>query len=386
MNDDDLIATVRRAAGAVPASAPDLGSVQRRHRRRRSRHAVATGAAVLALLAGASAVAARLTPSTAPAPAASAPSGAPSPTSTDAAAPPVQIHRHGDSVFTDEAGKELGFRLPHGLVTLSGTRISAVDKPSAVDGVRQWLPLPGGGYILLGSKDLAPGTQRTDGVNVTDLEVRLVTLAADGHVTMSRNVRIQGKDVALAGVGEIGGAAVAYLARTHGGMVAHNLATGAETRLTALDAAVADPANTYSVQHGVLLSASSGTCQLRAWDLRGRALWTRPGQPATGDRCAYADEAAVSPDGRRLAFPIVSYPDRDRAVTRLAIVDLAHGTVRTADISQVTAVGSMIVGAGILGLAWSGDVIHVAWPALPRPADRVYELSEVLSTTDIPST
>ncbi|WP_433211538.1 hypothetical protein ACQP00_50695 [Dactylosporangium sp. CS-047395] len=372
MIDDELTSTVHRAAGAVPPSAPDMQAILRRHRRRRTRQMAAAGITVLALFTTASIVLSKLTPSTEPTPATTSMATAPA-----ADEPLIAVHRHADSVFQDKAGHELGFRLPDGLVTLHGTRIDTVPRPPEVDEVRQWLPRPDGGYALLGTKNLAPGTQREDGVNVTGLEIRLVTMSADGHLTQSRNVRIQGQDVQLAGSGPGAGIGVGYvyLARTNGGLVRHDLATGAETRLTALDAATADPHRTYSIQHNVLVSASTEECAVQAYDLEGHVLWTLRKQQQS--ECAQADEAAVAPDGRRLAFPVVTY-DGGRATTEVLTVDLPSGAVRTAEVSQVDPPGDITYGAGILGLTWSADRLVVAWPVLPNPLTGVVDLAAVV--------
>ncbi|WP_433053094.1 hypothetical protein [Dactylosporangium sp. CS-033363] len=377
MIDDEFTSTVHRAADAVPPNAPDLPAIYHRHRRRRTRQTAAAGVAVLALFTTSAFVLSKLTPSTDPTPATTSATTAPTPDE-----PLIAVHRHADSVFQDKAGHELGFRLPDGLVTLRGTRIDTVSRPSVVDDVRQWLPRPDGGYALLGTKNLAPGTQREDGVNVTGLEIRLVTMSADGHQTQSRNVRIQGQDVQLAGSGPGAGvgAGYVYLARTNGGLVQHDLATGVETRLTALDAATADPSRTYSIQHGVLVSASTEECAVQAYDLEGHVLWTLRKQGQS--ECAHADEAAVSPDGRRLAFPVVTY-DGGRATTELVVADLTTGTVRTGEVSQVEPAGDIVYGAGILGLTWSADKVVVAWPVLPSPLTGVVDLATVVQVKQL---
>jgi hypothetical protein len=379
MIDDELIAAVRRASEAIPPNAPDLRSVHRRHRRRRSRHAVTAGAAVLALLTGTGVVLAKLTPSVDPTPAATSPVTATA-TAPAADATTVSVHRHGDSVFENKTGTKLGFQLSPGLTTLRGGQITTITKPAEVDDIRQWVPVPGGGYALLGSKDLAPGTPRADGTGVTNLDLRLVTLSADGHVTLSRNVRIPGQDVQLAGVDN----GVAYLARGSGGLVKHDLATGAETRLTVLDAVTSDPERTYSVQHGILLVASPTACAITAWDLKdGHSLWSPAAQPGFECEFGHADEAAVSPDAHWLAYPMVQYDPQGNGVTSLGIVDLTRRTMRTQVISTVPPADGLTFGAGILGLAWSTGNIRVAWPNLPRPTTRVYDLADVLKFTDV---
>jgi hypothetical protein len=57
--------------------------------------------------------------------------------------------------------------------------------------------------------------------------------------------------------------------------------------------------------------------------------------------------------------------------------------MRTQVISTVPPADGLTFGAGILGLAWSTSNIRVAWPNLPRPTTRVYDLADVLKFTDV---
>ncbi|GGM16015.1 hypothetical protein ACFFX1_03415 [Dactylosporangium sucinum] len=360
---DELTEAVRGAARAVPPNAPDLEGVLRRHKRRRRRHALSAAAAALAVLLAGAAVVLRE-----PAPTNPTLDPSPSPvTSTAAAAPGFQrlnLDFRSAQIAGDKT-RSVGVQQPPGLLELApdGRTILSVPLPDVVDDARNHILLPDGRTVLLGSKDLKPGTKRTDGVDVTDLEIRLVVLSPAGAVTLSRNVRIQGQDVGLVGAT----ATEAYLSRP-AGIVRHDLATGAEQPLSGA------PADTFMIESGLALTLDVTTCQLGVHALATDILMTTLHLPTSS--CGTFHQVRISPDGRLLAT--ATWDPFSAAVPSVAVCRLADSRAAVYELA-----GRAGDPPGVLGLAWSGSTLRVAQAVLPPDANRMYPLAEVLKTRDI---
>ncbi|MER7007290.1 hypothetical protein ABT297_30205 [Dactylosporangium sp. NPDC000555] len=264
----------------------------------------------------------------------------------------------------------LGYQPPQGLLELSPERkIIAVAPPDLIDGLRQRVALDDGRTVLLGSKDLQPGVRRTDGVNVTGLAMRLVVLAPGGAVALTREVRLQGQDVQLVGAT----ATAAYLYRTPGRIVRHDLASGTEERLAALDPLPAWDTNNLSIQSGLLLTTSQAACDLRISSADTGKLVRTVHFDVNRWHCPTADRVRVSADGRLLAVALrgtAANPDT------FDVVNVATGVTTHRLLSPTSR-------SGIVGMAWRGTVLRVAWVNLPDPGSEVYPMADVLQTVDV---
>jgi hypothetical protein len=180
-----------------------------------------------------------------------------------------------------------------------------------------------------------------------------------GAVVSSRDVRIRGEHVALLGVT----GTVAYLARA-AGVVAHDLPTGAERLVAPLtvDFSHGDQAASTAV---LLAQGELIVVDLAAGRETGR--FALPGRRGT---------VRLSPDGRSVAVVSLHGTDetveiRDVATGQVAITRQLRRDIRMFD-SRAT------------GLAWTdAATVRVAWPELPRDADRIYPFAEVLHTAQI---
>ncbi|GAA2389193.1 hypothetical protein [Dactylosporangium salmoneum] len=376
MTPDDLVRTLHRAADTVPPSAPDLQAVLRRHHRRRLR-SVATAATVAVAVTASGMVLAERALSSHPAPPATPPAttaAPPTPAATETAAASGQRLPLEPGWAMLDAGSNqnpLGYQPPRGLLEFSPDRkIVAVALPDLIDGPRQRVALDDGRTVLLGSKDLQPGVQRQDGVNVTGLAIRLVVLAPGGAVALTREVRVQGQDVELVGAT----ATAAYLYRTPGQIVRHDLASGKEERLTALDPLPGWDVNNLSIQSGLLLTTSQTACDLRI----SSADTGKPIRTVHFDvsqwRCPTADRVRVSADGRLLAIALRG--TAANPVNAFDVVNVATGVTTHRLLSSTSR-------SGIVGMAWRGTVLRVAWVNLPNPGSQVYPMADVLQTADV---
>lgn len=267
----------------------------RRHRaHRRRRAALATVAAAVAVIA-VTGVTAGLTRQAAPG--TQTPATQPPPTHAATPTPATQARAQrlpldaGWALGPDKNGGKVTVHDARALLELrADQRLVANPVPAeVVDDIRSWVALDDGRSVVLGGKDLKPGVQRQDGPDVTDYAIRLLVLSPDAQVKLQREVRVQGQDVQLIGAT----ATTAYLYRTPGRVMAHDLATGAEQRLTTLDPLPAWEAQTLTIQGGVLFAASRESCRLTATALdTGRKMsadlrsgparrCARPGSPRT---------------------------------------------------------------------------------------------------------
>ncbi|MEV4516147.1 hypothetical protein AB0K00_45195 [Dactylosporangium sp. NPDC049525] len=382
---DDIAETIRRAADTVPPSRSDLAAVLRRHRaHRRRRAALATVAAAVAVtvVTGATVALNQRLAGTAPAqvPATAQQSA---PQTQAPTQPSTQPSTQQEQRLPLDAGWALGAGKDGTRVTVpdvrallelrAGERIVTTAVPAAVvDDIRAWLPIDNKRSVVLGGKNLKPGVQRDDGPDVTDYSVRLLVLMPDGQITQQREVRVQGQDVQLIGAT----ATTAYLYRTPGRIMAHDLATGAEQRLTTLDPVPGWDANTLSVQGGILFAVSQESCQLTATALDTGRKTTTDLRPWS---CPTMRAARLSPDGRTLAVAVND--GAGDATVRLLKVDVATGKVTASPVSGGVVAGNLRPGP--LGVAWIGTTVRVAWVRMPAPG--VHTLSESTQVTDVPA-
>jgi hypothetical protein len=375
MMTDDIAETVRRAADAVPASGSDLSAVLRRHRaHRRRRTALATTAAVVAVVAVSG-----VTVALHRQPAGKEPGQLPA-TAQQTPAQGQQGQRlpldAGWALAPNKYGAQVTVPDVRALLELGADRrIVATAVPAAVvDVVRSWVPVEDGRSVVLGGKDLKPGVQRDDGVDVTDYSVRLLVLGPDAQVRQQREVRVQGQDVQLVGATTT----TAYLYRTPARIVAHDLATGTERPLTTLDPVPAWDAYTLSVQGGLLFAVSQESCTLTATALdTGRRVFTARFPDRQHWSCPTTRTARLSPDGSTFA---VAVSDGDEAATvSLLKVDVATGVVTSFPVSG--GVVARDLKPGTLGVGWVGSTVRVAWVRMPAPG--VHPLSESIQVTDV---
>ncbi|MEV0565836.1 hypothetical protein [Dactylosporangium sp. NPDC050588] len=359
MTTGDITEVIRRAADALPAADSDLDAVLRRHRRNRRRKATAAlGAVAVTAVAAIAAIVAINPDGTAVGPAAQ------SRTTQDLALGQMQRLplNAGWALGPDKSGGKVTVPQVRALYELGADRqLDGTPVPEIVDDVRAWVPLDDGRSVVLGGKNLKPGVSREDGPDVSDFAIRLLVLDAGGQVGLQREVRVQGQDVELLGAT----ATTAYLYRTPGRIMAHDLATGAEQRLTGLEPVPSWETHSLTVQGGLLLAAPHASCGLTAAALdTGKQLF------AAYLPCAATRVMRLSPDGRTLA---VALSDPAGVVT-LFRIDVATGRVGTTPVTR----GER---SGVLGVGWAGGTVRVVW--LRLPATGAHPLSEELRVTDV---
>lgn len=217
---------VRAAARTATAYPGELADVRRRARRHRTRRMAAGSASVAAGVAAIAVAAAVVLRPEAPPPAATA-AATVAPTATTAPAGPPQrllltnaagSYRSGKAVVRLEGGEYVGEVRPDGRLTRH--RVTGADNWDRAVG------LPDGGIVALGPTDTMPGVERPDGAGVPGLQVYLVETGSD---TMAAREMRQPVAMLTATT------TTAYLWRP-AGLVAYDLAAGAESVLTPLNA------------------------------------------------------------------------------------------------------------------------------------------------------
>ncbi|MEU1684634.1 hypothetical protein [Micromonospora sp. NPDC005707] len=380
---EDLAELVHRAARATAPYPADLAALRRRarvRRRRRTATAVAglvvlvalTGGAV-PLLAGGHRTAA---PLAAPSPSPAVP-GAPSPTVSGSPPPasrPAQrllLSGDGGTVGPHRATPEIGL-VPGVADELRGD--GSVVRHRVPAGWEETVALPDGRLVGLKLTDLMPGVRRTDGPGVAGLSIKLVVLTADGRAEVSREVRVRGQALGLAGAD----ARYAYLVRDGVGLVSHELATGREKTLIRVPRKVDGelPFREADVAAGRVVSVTGAAdmtrCQL---DVRRLAGGSRMSRLTVAGECA--PSVRLSPDGSLVAVPY-RRPNGRNLDYRLAILDTATGQ-RRADQPLGTASPTYgLTGGGTWGAAWVDDTtVRVVWAQLPDPPRKVYRVAEL---------
>jgi hypothetical protein len=269
---------------------------------------------------------------------------------------------------------------------LPSGRLQTLKTPKFNSGVDGYIPLPGGGAVLTGIRDLKPGEQRTDGPDISGLEIRLVVLRPDGSEAGNRNIRIQGEYVTLLDAD----AETAILWREHG-VYLHDLATGQEQRLAAASTlaganvdndgrATVNAVSTAGQLIAVTRFAPCPSIKITGWRAGPTQTLTLPGSPS---RCSVGD-MRFSPNGDAIA---VDYsPPQRREEVRLAVYDTKSGAL-VSDSALYQSVEPLgILGPGspeLRGLAWPDDrTVRVAVTLLPVGATKVYHYQELLRLID----
>jgi hypothetical protein len=96
-------------------------------------------------------------------------------------------------------------------------------------------------------------------------------------------------------------------------------------------------------------------------------------------RCPAADRVRVSSDGRLLAVALRG--TSTNPVNGVDILDVATGETTHHPLSSPPTPTSR---SGIVGMAWHGSTLRVAWVNLPNPSSQVHPMADILHTTDIP--
>lgn len=346
----EVQAAVRAAAAAVGGYTGELDAVYRRARRRRRRQAAATFGGVAVLLAAVGVGVGVQRDPVVPAPhvqpaVTSAPA---TPRVSAEPGPPAQRLLLGGAMgkyrlngVTTElgGGKWLGELRPDGSVVRH--RMKENDNWDDV------VALPDGRMVALGTRDTSPDVPRTDGPNVAGVEFNLVVVGADGKVQLRRDIRRRGESVKM--VTATG--RTAYLWRP-GGLVSHDLATGAERLLVPRGklgvADVFDPtiASADLVGDRLVVAKTPPRCDISAVDPRTDTVVPLPAF-ATVD-CKWVLTVRLSPDGGTVA---ATYQNQENAY-RIALIRATDGTVLAdreaapADTKDTTM---------MLGIAWQDD-------------------------------
>ncbi len=380
---------VRRAAAAVPGSAPDMTLIRRRRLRHQARTTSVTAVAVVGVLAAGAIVAPRLLTGT---PDAAVP---PAPDAAPPAAPAQQLivatvgsirSTDGASigeVDPDPSAPNFGYR--DGVVGLLAAGPSIVAGSGevrpivySVSGpeIRGVLPLADGGFITLEEREptlepCPPGYQ-----------LFLRAYDASGIQLLSHDLAVQCESVILVGATST----EAYLVRVPlgnplvgGRLVVHSLATGAEQPLVSLDGFsdnILGQRLDLSTDASRLAAVSTGAA------CRGELLDVATGAVAPIDlasllSCYSVLDSRLSPNGDRLAV-VYETPGTYGTGTDLvlAVVDLASGTV---SLQEIVATGTdQAAGATPLptdtlaaGLAWTDDTtLRAAFVVVPPEASQ----------------
>ncbi|MEU5530572.1 hypothetical protein ABZ744_26910 [Micromonospora chersina] len=378
---EDLAELVHRAARATAPYPADLATLRRRarlRRRRRTATAVAglvvlvalTGGAVPLLVGGhrPAAPLAALSPSPSSSPSLTVP-GSPPP--TPAPAQRLMLSGDGGTVRPHRGGPEIG--LVGGVADeLRGD--GSVFRHRVPAGWQETVALPDGRLVGLKFTDLMPGVRRKDGPDVAGLSIKLMVLSAEGRVEVSREIRVRGQALRLAGAD----ARYAYLVRDGVGLVSHELTTGREKTLIRVPTKVDGelPFRAADVTAGRVVSvtgpADMTRCQLDVRRLNGGSRLSRL---TVAGECAQS--VRLSPDGTLVAVPY-RRPNGRNLDYRLAILDTATGQ-RRADQPLGTASPIFgMTGGGTWGAAWVDDTtVRVVWAQLPDPPRKVYSVAEL---------
>jgi hypothetical protein len=388
---DELASVVRLAADAVPARTQEFEAIVRRRRAYHRRRSLTTAGLAAAIVA-ATATAVPLTAQSDPAVRPTTAGGTAAASTTGAAAQPAQrLLLSGADGQYSVGDRRYGIRSPNGIVEImpDGRFVTHASPGMAA---QQYLALPDGRLVMLGSKDLKPGVPREDGPWVTDVAFLLAVTGHDGTVQVSRDVRVMGEHVYLVGAT----AEAAYLLRAEHRLVRHNLASGNEQPLAAASAAI----QAFRRQSGedVRVSVEGERVALverrvspvpphvRIIDL---ATGATVSDLALATKATGVSEIRLAPGARLAAIvsqrfverPDLPMPHRWRVEHRLRIVEVATGRVLTNRV-LVEQIGDQV--ADVRGLAWSDPTtLRVAWYALPLNADRLYDLTEVLQVETV---
>ncbi|MET8911825.1 hypothetical protein ABZW14_29310, partial [Micromonospora sp. NPDC004551] len=347
--------------------------LRRRARARRRRRTATAAAGLVVLVAVTGGAVPLLVGDHRPA----APLAAPSPTVPSAPPPtpaPAQrllLSGEGATVRPRRAGPEIGLV---GGVADELRSDGSVVRHRVPAGWQETVALPDGRLVGLKLTDLMPGTRRTDGPDVAGLSIRLMVLGADDRVDISREVRIKGQGLKLAGAD----VRYAYLVRGGVGLVSHDLTTGREKTLirVATNADGELPFREADVTAGRVVSvtgpADMTRCQL---DVRRLADGSRLSRLTVPGDCA--PSVRLSPDGSLVAVPY-RHPNGRNLDYRVAILETATGQLRADRPLGTASPAYGLTGGGTWGAAWvDDDTVRVAWAQLPDPPQKVYSVAEL---------
>lgn len=420
---DEFAESLRRAATGLPGRPPNLADVHRRRRHRQMRRSVVTLAGVGVLVAASIVTPRLLTGSAAPVES-TAPAVTASPT------PPLAqrllLTGQGWVVGVPSGTGWIGLPDPldpsrpnygfppgsTGVVQLGPQEVTAAGEvvPLELPGEdRRGFHVFGDGRIVTLEWLSLSDTPRRDGPCVTDAALYLRLHAADGTMSLSRDVRIRCEETSIVGATDT----EVFLIRiphdeqtqtpTSGRrLVAHNLADGSERTIADLDALPVHPTSQdTNVEAGrVVMLADSYGCQAQTLD-------TDSGDVTTLDLtalvagCRYVDQVRLSPDGSMLAVAYRTGPeddDEEPYEAGFAVVDLADSSLHLREVVQSVpptimaahvwggaSVGETFAGHRVFssyypaGIAWSDDsTVRMAWAWLPEGLDRVVGINEVL--------
>ncbi|MCW6004449.1 hypothetical protein K1W54_07605 [Micromonospora sp. CPCC 205371] len=360
---DNVAEAVRNAATPSIAYSVDLQSLRRRAARRRRRHQAAAAACAAALV-GVGAVTIPAALSKEP-PAGTLPV-APAADGVQGQRPPAQrLLLHGGGHTWEIPGKSKA-----GITNSGGQAEMRADGSvvrHAIPGVDGWygaFGLADGELVVLGHTDLRPGTAGEDGPDVAGLSIELKVLRADGSVELTREVRVKGEGVSLVAADR----GSAYLVRPSG-LLSHDLATGREEPIL--------PAAALTGADGRLIDVSGNAvavldgCQVRVFARSTGQQRTQASLP-----CTDAAQVRLSPDGRLAA---VAYRTRDEL--RITVLDTETGASRATRTLPTVPQPAIVE---VYGIAWTESTsVRVAWASLPRDADRLYQLEELLKSQTV---
>jgi len=394
----DLGDAIRRTAAAVPGYPSDLVEVRRRRAARGRRLAGGLVALVAVVVAVAVAVPFALARGARPLPGTADSSGpsAPAPgasTAAPTARPPAQrlflsaagfVSVPGDGHEApnqpDPTKPNLGY--PPGAWGLLGIgakevlpdgRVITHPLSGGAEAINNIVPLPDGRLVTLGTTDLAPGLERTDGPCVTHLGEPLAIHRPDGTAAFSRDVRIRCHMNTLVGAT----AEEAFLVRD-GRLLAHRFSNGAERSIVSVSALgdSVDDLNIAAGRAATLHQPNSQPCTLRVLDIRTgelvRAIEIDPARAMCNSQ-----SVRLSPDGRLAA---VAYDALSDQQVWFAVVEVATGRIRLRQVIDQGGTGQPVgvPATALAGLAWTDNAtLRAAWTKIPN-MDRIYQVEEVL--------
>jgi hypothetical protein len=271
-----------------------------------------------------------------------------------------------------------------GLVSLGGLKELLPDGSVVTHAAGGDLVRPDGKFVALYPHDLAPGTSRTDGPCVAHVEMLLEVRAADGSVSVSRDVREMCQVVILVGASD----EEAYLVRapadaqgfplTGARLVAHRFADGVERDVVGLDA-LSGTVNDLNLAAGLAASVTDGCRLVVASTSTGAVVSSvsvSPSLPLDG----HCDRVRLSPDGRLAAVTVEKLPSPGGGREGwVHVIDLATGSALTSVQVYASTAGEeqrKIAPKGFAGLAWVDDT-HVRVAHVDPPAeDRIVTIDE----------
>jgi len=242
-------------------------------------------------------------------------------------------------------------------------------------GTEEIIATPGGGWVIRGLVDLAPGVSREDGPCVSDISTPLIVLDRNGTQQSFREIHRQCHPAYLVGVHS----GRAFLARDNN-FVTIDLASGRESVFKPLGPSL--PARS-GIEDGTLysLNAQAGQCAkltLRTIEIATGADTSREITPPS---CGHdADRMRLSPDGRRIAFTYTAFTTGQGPTTTVVIADAVTGAILGSH--PLPASPGSRISPIVGGMAWvDADTVRVAY-AVP-PSEGVHHFRDIVETIDV---